>query len=216
MNRYSRNSKRYLIVTFIIFTIIFLFTWGCSKTHLVNLWEDPYYEVQPMNKILVIAAQEDDILRRTWEDAFVGAINTDKSITEAISSYSMFPGGITDTTALKEKIRADGYDGVLVLVRAQREERTYELPGYMTNEEITVCNPAWGTCVTRRENVYHHGDTVTDTTFQIRTDLLLTQEGGRLLWSAKSETVDPASPLQLRNSVADLVVSELHKADFIR
>jgi len=64
--------------------------------------------------------------------------------------------------------------------------------------------------------VSHPGYTESQAVVSVRTDLLLAQKEGRLVWSATSKEIDPASPDQFRNSVADIVTEQLIKARIVR
>ena len=190
-----------------------LFGGGCGTTRLVEIWSDPSYSAGPLNKILVVAFRPDPVQRRVSEDAFVATLQ--KRDTVAVPSYQLFPDAIPDTTALRQTIATERFDGVLVLVRAEREKIETYVPGYTTHEEVTTYDRRWKEFVTLRETVQHEGHTETVVTIRIQTDLLLAQDGGRLLWSGKSETIDPTSRQQVRDSVAELVVSELQRKKLI-
>ena len=69
--------------------------------------------------------------------------------------------------------------------------------------------------MTHYEDVYHPGYTETETAVSVRTDLLVPQEDGKLVWSVTSQSVDPTSAADFRSSVADRVVSQLKKGRFI-
>jgi hypothetical protein len=136
--------------------------------------------------------------------------------TVAVASYQLFPEGVPDTLEVREKPKEEGFDGVLVVARVERGTLKTDVPPYTTNEPVSVYKPRWNTYVTHYETVYHPGYTDSSTVVSVRTDLLLAQEEGRLVWSATSKSIDPASPDQFRNSVADLVRDHLAKAHFVR
>jgi hypothetical protein len=184
---------------------------GCGSTQLVNLWKDPSYQATPLKKIMIIAMRKDQLNRRMWEDAFVSALKEDKAVAIAIPSYQLFPNEVPDTLEVREKTKEEGFDGVLVVARVGRDTLKTDVPGYITEEPVTIYSYWWNTYVTRYESVYHPGYTETQTQVSVRTDLLLAQENGRLVWSGTSEEIDPSSHDQFRHSVADLVMDKLVK-----
>lgn len=188
---------------------------GCGSPQLVNVWRDPSYKAAPLHKILVVAMRKDPIRRRMWEDAFVAALSKQPTGTMAAASYELFPNEVPDTSALQENSKEQGFDGVLVVARVERDILTNEVPGYTTTEPVIEYKRRWNTYVTRYETVYHPGYTDTSRVVSVRTDLLLAQEGGRLVWSATSKSIDPASAQQFRNAVADEVADQLTKARLI-
>jgi hypothetical protein len=193
-----------------------MFLGGCGSTQLVNLWKDSSYQAAPLKKIMVVAMRKDQLRRRMWEDAFVSALRENDSGTVVVASYQLFPDEVPDTLVVREKTKEEGFDGVLVVARVERGTLKTDVPPYTTNEPVSVYKPRWNTYVTRYETVYHPGYTDSSTVVSVRTDLLLVQEEGRLVWSATSKEIDPASPDQFRHSVADLVMDKLAKERIVR
>jgi hypothetical protein len=193
-----------------------MFIGGCGSTQLVNLWKDPSYQAAPLKKIMVIAMRKDQLNRRMWEDAFVSALQEDRTGTVAVSSYHVFPDEVPDTLEVREKTKEEGFDGVLLVANVEHGTVQTDVPGYVSEEPYTDYSYRWGMYVTRYLTVYHPDYTETLTVVSVRTDLLLAQEEGRLVWSATSKEVDPGSPDQFRKSVAELVIDELIKVHFVR
>jgi hypothetical protein len=189
---------------------------GCGSTQLVNLWKDPSYQATPLKKILVVAMRKDQLNRRMWEDAFVSALQEDRTGTVAVSSYQLFPDQVPDTLEVRDTTKAGGFDGVLVVARVERGTVQSNVPGYVSEEPYTDYNYRWGMYVTRYLTVYHPDYTETLTVVSVRTDLLLAQEEGRLVWSATSKAINPRSHDQFRKSVAELVIDKLIKVHFVR
>ena len=190
---------------------------GCGSTQQTNRWMDPSYNASPAKKVLVIAIRKDQLLRRIWEDAIVTAIGDDKQVgTVALASYQLFPDDLPDTLTMSQKITEEGFDGVLLVAKVMRDTLTNDVPGYTTSEQVTTFSRRWNAYVTRYEDVYHPGYSETETTVSVRTDLLIPQEDGKLVWSVTSQSVDPTSADQFRSAVASRVVGQLKKARLIR
>jgi hypothetical protein len=160
--------------------------------------------------------RKDQLNRRMWEDAFVSALQEDRTGTVAVASYQLFPDEVPDTLGVREKTKAEGFDGVLVVAKVERGTVKSDVPGYVSSEPYTEYSYRWGMYVTRYLTVYHPDYTETLTVVSVRTDLLLAQEEGRLVWSATSKAIDPSSHDQFRKSVAELVIDELIKVHFVR
>lgn len=189
---------------------------GCGSTQLVNLWKDSSYNDAPLKKVLVVAMRKDQLRRRMWEDAFVLAIEGHKAGTVVVPSYQLFPEGVPDTLAIQAKTTEEGFDGVLVVARVKRDTLMTDVPSFTTYEPVSVYKPRWNTYVTYYDSVYHPGYTESQAVVSVQTDLLLAQKEGKLVWSATSKDIDPASPDQFRNSVADIVTEQLIKARIVR
>jgi hypothetical protein len=165
-----------------------------------------------MKKILVIAMRKSELRRRMWEDAIVSAPGSKKQAgTVAVPSYQLFPNDVPGTQAVRLRTNVEGFDGVLIVARAKRGTLTNDVPGYVESVPVTKYSRRWNAYVTRYEDVYHPGYTEIDTTFSVRTDLLLPQEDGKLVWSVTSQSVGPASADQFRKSVANGVAKQLKK-----
>jgi hypothetical protein len=189
---------------------------GCGSTQLVNLWKDSSYNAAPLKKVLVVAMRKDQLRRRMWEDAFVSAIREHKAGTVVVPSYELFPEAVPDTLALQAKTREEGFDGVLVVARVRLDTLKTDVPSYTSYEPVTVYKPRWNTYVTYYDTIYHPGFTESQTVVSVRTDLLLAQKEGSMVWSATSKRIDPASHDQFRNSVADIVTAQLMKDSLVR
>ena len=189
---------------------------GCGSTQMVNLWKDPSYQAAPLQKIMVIAMRKDQLSRRMWEDAFVSQLQEDKTRTVAVSSYHVFSDEVPDTMEIRDKTKEEGFDGVLVVSKVEHDTVLTHMPGYVTDEPYTDYSYWWGTYITRYAVIYHPDYVEAQSQVSVRTDLLLVPENGRLVWSGTSEEVDPSSPDQFRKSVAELVIDNLMKAQFVR
>ncbi len=202
-----------LIITVAVTIILIV---GCGSTQMVNLWKDPSYQAAPLQKIMVIAMRKDQLSRRMWEDAFVSQLQEDRTQTVAISSYHVFSDEVPDTMEIRDKTKEEGFDGVLVVSKVEHDTVLTHLPGYITDEPYTDYSYWWSTYITRYAVIYHPDYIEAQNQVSVRTDLLLVPENGRLVWSGTSEEVDPSSPDQFRKSVAELVIDNLMKAQFVR
>ena len=190
---------------------------GCGATQQGNFWVDPSYHAAPLNKILVIAVRKDNLRRRMWEDAFVAELSAKiNQGTVAIASYQLFPNDMPDTVEVRRIVKDQNFDGVLVVARAEIDTTTSEVVGYTASEPVTTYSRRWSAYVTRYEDVYHPGYAESEVSVSVRTDLLVPESDGKLVWSVTSNAVDPTSADQFRNSVAGDVSGLLRKKHFIR
>jgi hypothetical protein len=191
-------------------------TAGCASTRQTNLWMDPMYHSGPMNKILVVAMRRDPLTRRMWEDAIVTALGRKEHAgTVAVASYELFPDKVPDSLEVRQKTQEDNFDGVLLVANSLIDTTSNYIPGYSSEEPVTVYNYRWGRYVTYYEWIYHPGYTETDSTISVRTDLLAPNDGGKMIWSVTSEAIDPSSPDQVRKAVAERIEKLLKKERLI-
>ncbi len=188
---------------------------SCATTQLTSLWKDPSYTAPPLKKIMVIAFRRDQVNRRMWEDAIATAISEQKTTATAVPSYQLFPNDIPQPDDIKAS-KDQGFDGVLIVSKAERDTLTSEVAGYTTDELVSKYSRRWDKFVTRYETVYHAATADTSLAVSVQTDLLLTQgEEGQLVWSATSQSVNPTSRNAFRTAVASTVAKQLTKAHLI-
>ncbi len=186
---------------------------GCSSSVLVDEWSDSSFHEPPLKKILVIAIRKDLTWRQIWEDAFSGELS--QYGVQATSSYRLFPVVPPDTSQVIDAIQKNGFDGVLVTrlllpdtssdyvgssVTTLHERRYNLRMGYYTYYEQYVQHPAYiDSQITKRSSI----------------DLWVTGNGGRIIWSATSNTPEMRTLDAVRNAVAELVVPELARLGIV-
>ncbi|MGH7582656.1 MAG: hypothetical protein ACREL5_05475 [Gemmatimonadales bacterium] len=186
---------------------------GCTSTSLVNLWRDPGYPRQSLRNVLVVAIRHDPTSRRNWEDGFVKSLR-DHGI-DATPSYRYFPGQAPDTAQLTDAIRSRGYDAVLLTHPLPGATQSHYVPGYATVEPVTYLSPWTGHYYTYWTDVYSPGYVETNRLVRYANELITTRDGGRVIWSATTETINPTSGAQVNREIADAIVPELVKSEVI-
>ena len=188
---------------------------GCvSSSSLVHEWHDPAYQSPPLGKMLVIAVRKDAAKRRIWEDAFVGQLV--RRGVAATASYSLFPDLPPDTNEVIATVQANGFDGIMVILRQPMETDIRYVPEHTTIVSHNDYSYFWPTYWTYYTVVQHPGY-IDSQTVGIRTiDVATTGKNSHMVWSATSRTPDPASVTDLQSGIAALVTDELTKEKIIR
>lgn len=193
---------------------LMLLVGGCSSSVLVDEWSDTSFHAPPLKKILVIDITKDLSKRQIWEDAFTDELS--ESGVHATSSYRLFPGVLPDTNQVIKAIQENGFDGILVThlllpdtssnyvdssVTTQHVRRYNLRTGYYTYYEQYVQHPAYlDSQITRRRSI----------------EVWSTGKGGRMIWSATSNTRVMRTLEAVRDNIADLVVHELLRHAIIK
>ena len=181
---------------------------GCASSSLVEKWHDPSFKAPPLSKMLVIAVRKDATKRRTWEDAFAGELV--KHGVAATSSYGLFPDAPPDTNQIKVTVQANGFDGILVILKLSTETNPHYVKGYASMEpEGAYTGPYWQRYWNTYDVIEHPGYVDSQKVAFRAIDVTTTGNGGRMIWSAKSRTADPDSVKDIQRGIACLVVSEL-------
>jgi hypothetical protein len=181
---------------------------GCASSSIVDKWHDPSFKAPPLCKMLVIAVRKDATKRRIWEDAFAGELV--KHGVAATSSYGLFTDAPPDTNQVITTVQANGFDGILVILKLTTETNPHYVKGYVSMEpEDAYTGPYWQRYWNTYNVIEHPGYVDSQKVAYRAIDVTTTGNGGRMIWSAKSRTADPDSVKDLQRGIAGLVVSEL-------
>ena len=193
---------------------------GCassSPSSLIDKWHDTSFQAPPLSKMLVIAVRKDAAKRRVWEDAFSGDLA--KHGVAATPSYSLFPDAPPDTNQVIATVHANGFDGILVVLRLPTETDKQYVKGYVSIEPDMRNGsnyvPYWQRYWTNYLVIKHPGYVDSQTVAISAIDVTTTGNNGRLIWSATSRTSDPGSVTDVQRVIAGLVISELAKRSII-
>jgi hypothetical protein len=187
---------------------------GCaSSSNLVDIWHDSSYTEPVLGKVLVIDVRRDAAKRRIWEDAFSDVLV--KHGVVATSSYNLFPDATPDTIQVAEAVKANGFDGILVVMRRPSETSKHYVKGYTTVDQNVGYVSYWQRYVSYYREIEHPGY-VDSQKVDIRAiDVTTTGTNGRLIWSATSKTPDPGSVVDVQRGIVDMVIEELVKHSII-
>jgi hypothetical protein len=193
--------------------------WGCvSSSNLIDTWHDPSFQGRPLGALLVIAVIKDETKRRIWEDAFTGELA--KHGVTAKPSYSMFPDAPPDTNQVIATVQANGFDGILVILRLPTETNTHYIAGYTSVEPDVryrpYTDPYWRRYWTYYREIEHPGYTDSQKVDIRAIDVTTTGAESRMIWSATSRTPDPGYVTDVQKGIAGLVIADLAKRTIIR
>ena len=189
--------------------------YGCApSSSLIKVWHDPSFQSTPLTKILVIAIRKDSTYRSLWEDAFTGELV--KHGMAATSSHNVFPDAPPDTNQVIATVQANGFDGVLAILKLPTETNTHYVKGYTSMEpEGAYYGPYWQRYWNTYLVIKHPGYIDTQKVAFRAIDVTATANNGKMIWSATSRTADPDSVKDLQQGIAGLVISELSRRSII-
>src|SRR5215831_8572720 len=115
---------------------------GCAGSALGNMWRDPNFKTEGMRKVLVLAVRTDPVRRRLWEDAFFNGLGAYG--TKVTRSYELWSVNVPDSQQVRDVVRRDGYDGVLINRRPPDTAVQNWVSGYTKRESVTQQDPLTG------------------------------------------------------------------------
>ena len=206
--------KKYFLFIFLVFGFI-----ACtSPTLILNTWRDPNVSITKpgVHKIVVAALLNDQGVRRSVED-YMGSLYPGV----ATPSYMIFGDSlVTDQNGESQKLRDQGYDGIVIMKQVAENTSQHYVPGMMPSYYTTWGGywgngwggPRWGT------TFYNPGTpgyirTNRNWFVQINVYSLMTN---KLIWSAETKTTNPGGRVPLFQDVCNRVRSQMKKEGFLK
>lgn len=183
---------------------------GCATAQIETSWRDPATTPRSLEfeRVLVVAMARDGVLRRKAEDELVLVLQrsprAQASAMTITPSYNVLDESeVRSTTRAREKMKAEGFDGaVLVSFLSAQEKITVEAGSY-------PAGGMWG-YYGRRGAFYDPVSVRSDTIVRIQTDIYSVEQE-KLLWSGVSRSMNPSNVEGLVKGVADAVAAELRE-----
>src|SRR4051794_24831134 len=170
------NRNLFTLVAFILVFVV-----GCGpSTKIEKTWTDPSFTPGTVNnykKVLVMGLLKDESTRRIAEDKMVAAFKN----VQAIQSYSYLQPTDTVRNMVEDRLKKDGFDGVVVMRLANVDKSTSYVPG-------TTYGGWYGY---RYGGMYGSpGYYQEDKTYYIETNLYSLDQN-KLLWSGTTSSLNP-------------------------
>jgi hypothetical protein len=186
---------------------------GCSTSVLVNQWSDASYHGPALTKILIVAVRNNPARRRVWEDAFIGDLA--RRGVSATQSYRLFPDALPDSSQLDKAVAEHAFDGIIITRRLPKAVNTQYVQGYVATEPETRYSRRRGEFHTYYHDVEHPGYVDTQVVANRSIDVWTTSSNGSMIWSAVSETPEPASAEAVHRDIVSLVTADLARKGII-
>ena len=203
-------AKRDSIVT-LFFAIVLLP--GCSTSVLVNQWNDASYNGPALTNVLVVAVRKDPVRRRVWEDAFIGELAGHG--VHAAQSYRLFPDALPDSSQMAGAVAKYSFDGIIITRRLPRSTNTHYVNGYVSRESETKFSKRKQRFFTYYRDVEHAGYVDTQKVANRSIEVWSTDSNSRMIWSAVSETPEPATAEAVHRDIVNLVTGDLARKNIL-
>ena len=183
---------------------------GCHKTSttIPAAWKNPNYAGGAFQKLFVIGVGPHDGDRRLFEDTFAKALSYEGASAQA--SWAQLPQSeqLTEEQVLGA-IEGGDFDGVVIthLLSVDQEEE-YVPPTTRTVPTTHYGHGYYGYYGTSYAVVHEPGYYKTNTTFRIQTNLYSVASGD-LVWSGRSDTLNPESLTDVIDSMTAAVAKKL-------
>ena len=198
-------SKITLFSVLLVFSGVFLS--GCTSSRLVDVWKDPQYNFNNINKVVVIAAINGQARRRIWEDSFVKVL--EHYGINATPSYKYYPKDIPKPEDVHGLVD-NKFDGVVLVRRLKTDVYKRYVPGdYYATPIGWIHYPFFR----RYGMIYSYYNTpgyfVNSRVFNFNVGLYEANEKGDLIWEGTGQVLDPQSRKDLIKELSNLVVPNM-------
>lgn len=180
------------------------------STQIEKSWVDP--EVQqnpkPFTKTLFIALLKDESTRRITEDKLVAM-----SRSKGVQSYTYFTDADLKMTdeELTKKIKADGFDGVVVMSLSDVDKSQTYVPGSSPGYYGT-----WSGYYRYAAPYYSDpGYYRTDKTYYIETSIYSLVRG-KLVWTGTTSTVNPTNVEKMIDEIATVIKDKMRQQGLLK
>jgi hypothetical protein len=175
---------------------------ACSpSTQLTKSWTDPSWTkggVVPFKKVLVVAPLKDVSSRRIAEDKIVASITR----VTAVQSYNYIDPADTSQVKLEEKMKKDGFDGIILM-------RLTDVNKSLSYNQGTTYGGWYG------YRNYTPGYYSEDKTFYVETNFYAV-EGNKLMWSGTTATLNPEKLDKTMDDIILAIRTELYSKGLIK
>lgn len=188
---------------------------ACSSTKLISSWKSPDVSNQKFNKMLVIGlmGNKDRSLRENVENIIVQQLQT-KGIYAGSAFAEYGPKtfeGLDEPTVLK-KLRNKGYDGAVTIALLDKSKEKRYNPGMVGVYPGTY--RFWGYYRTIYTRIYEPGYYTVSNKFMLEASVY-DLNSDKLIYSAQTKSVDPASPQSLASEFSDKIFEDMSKKGVI-
>lgn len=210
MHASSQTGTRRLLRTgaTALLALLTLTLTACLSTSLIERWKDPAFSGPPLHRVLVVGVQRDGGRRRVWESSMVAALA--RQHIAATASYEIFPDRAPTADQLASTAAARGFDGVMATHFVGAHERNYWMPGY------AGLGFGWRwRYFGYWDAVYGPGWVESSYIADFQTDVFTVANGGRLIWTGVTRSVDLSSIEATTDQISRVLVPELIRAGVI-
>lgn len=183
-----------------------------TTTNVENSWRDPEASVSmsKLNKVLIVALVKNDVHRRATEIQLAALLKNKgvPSSTYLKGQLSTLPEGM-----IKQKLKADGFDGAIILRLIDVERDISYVPGaYHTYPQYY--GRFWPYLANSWNTYYQPGYFTSTKKFTIETNVYSLKRD-KLIWSGITSSIDPESMEKMIGGVTKEVYGRMKKDGFI-
>jgi hypothetical protein len=185
-----------------------------SRNKVVTEWKDPAYAARVGQKVVVMAAAENEISGRIWESEMSKQLTGRGLQVVPGSSILGTTGTRPDSAAVAQKVTDSGADFVIVTRLLAVDKETTYIPGQTYVAPGMYWNGYYG--------LFTHAYTALETPGYVEQNTVVRLETsvfdvptGKLVWGGLSESFNPSGTASMAESVTRKIVHRLEDSGLI-
>lgn len=193
--------------------IVALFLTSCSSSKLLSSHSTSTYDQSSIAPVLVVGIAKNETKRRIYEDTFIDSLNL--SNTKAIASYTASKQSIEpNQSALKKIIEKTGAKTILITHMVGSNEKDFYVPSNRIIGTNSYSSGLYGYYPFIHGYVNSSGSYVNTTKVMLETSLYdVVSE--KLIWTARSESIDPVMTRKYYQELIDLFLGDLEAKNLL-
>jgi hypothetical protein len=177
---------------------------ACQTVSVTNQWRDPSWQGPPASSVVVVGISRSDTMRHIFEDTFSQQLQA--AGLQALPSYTQIPPGTTGAVSLRDLVKKNGAEAVLV-TRVQRVEQKVNVTssGPMYGGFYGWYGGAWASA----PNVYQYDVVTLETSvWDARTE--------KLVWTVTTQGVRTDDIPKTTTQLAQTLIPKLRADGILR
>jgi len=204
--------NRKVLAIFVVLATAGLLVGKSSK--LLMSWKNPSYIAEKkFHRVLALGLSNKAEVRADFEDALAAQLSSQGY--EAIPGNTILlrpPGTQLDLNYLREQIRANQIEAVVVSRLVKVDETVTYVPGTAYYVPYPYYNTFYGYYGTLYPVVYSPGYLQKEKKVRVETNLYLTSRpDGQLIWTGTTDTFNPSNVHKAIKGLVNLVVTQMQK-----
>jgi hypothetical protein len=204
-------NRKVLAIAIVLAAAVLLF--GKSSKLLVS-WKNPSYSAEKkFHRVLALGLSNKAEVRADFEDALAAQLGSQGY--EAIPGNTILlrpPGTQLDLNYLREQIRANQIEAVVVSRLIKVDETTTYVPGTAYVIPYPYYNTFYGYYGALYPVVYSPGYLQKEKKVRVETNLYITSgPDGQLIWTGTTDTFNPSNVHKAIKGLVNLVVTQMEK-----
>jgi len=194
---------------FFLIPVATIFLSSCSANKLLSSWKDESLEQNSISPVLVIGvAKHDETKRRIYEDTFVDSFKS--AGTKAMASYTLSQAPIKpDETALREIIKKAEAKTILITHMVSSQEKDFFQPSSRVIGTNSYSNHGLYNYYPHIYNSVSSSGNYISTTKVLLETSLYDVKTEKLIWTARTESIDPVMTRKYYQQLIDLFLKDL-------